>query len=280
MENLIRFLAKNSPYFAWLFLAIVSVVLLCQTNPYHRSVWLSSASTVAATTYDIQNNVTGYFGLRQINEDLLARTGQLEAENEALREQLQLFQDSAYIVQSSDKFLYHYKIAHVVGNSINQAQNYITLDKGRADGIRQDLGVADQNGVIGIVAKVSEHYSLVLSVLNPKLRLSVMLKNTQAFGSLVWDGRDHRHANLEDLPRNVDYQNGDTIVTTGYTSSFPKNIPIGRVTDTYDRGGSFLTLRIELFPDFNRLGAVHVIYNEQQEERDALQREFEDIDDK
>jgi len=275
MENLIRFLAKNSPWFTWLFLAILSIVLLCQANPYHRSIWFSSANFITANVYDIQTNVTGYFGLRQTNDELLVRSGQLEAENQALRQQLQQYQDLGYMSQDSVKYQYRYLIAHVVGNSINQAENYITLDKGAVDGIHQDLGVADQNGVIGIVANVSEHYSLVLSVLNPKLRLSVMLKDTESFGSLVWDGKDCRFANLEDLPRNVDYNNGDTIVTTGYTSSFPKNIPVGRIVDTFDRGGSFLTLQIELFPNFNRLNSVHVIFNDEQAERDELQQTVE-----
>jgi rod shape-determining protein MreC len=278
MENLIRFITKNSPWFTWLFLAIVSIVLLCQTNPYHRSIWFSSANFITANVYDFQNNVTGYFGLRQTNDEILERTGQLIAENQALRKQLQQYQDLGHYSQDSAEYQYHYVIAHVVGNTINQAENYITLDKGSVDGIHQDLGVADQNGVIGIVANVSEHYSLVLSVLNPKLRLSVMLKGTESFGSLVWDGKDSRYANLEDLPRNVDYNNGDTIVTTGYTSSFPKDIPVGRVVDTFDEGGSFLTLQIELFPNFNRLNSVHVIYFDGQAERDELQQTVEPND--
>ncbi len=275
MENLIRFFTKNSPWFTWLFLAIVSIVLLCQANPYHRSIWFSSANFITANVCDIQTNVTGYFGLRETNDELLVRSGQLEAENQALRRLLQQYQDLGSISLDSAKFQYRYQIAHVVGNSINQAENYITLDKGSADGIHQDLGVADQNGVLGIVANVSEHYSLVLSVLNPKLRLSVMLKDSESFGSLVWDGKDCRFANFEDLPRNVSYNNGDTIVTTGYTSSFPKNIPVGRIVDTFDQGGSFLTLQIELFPDFNRLNTVHVIFNDEQAERDELQKTLE-----
>ena len=221
MENLIRFITKNSPWFTWLFLAILSIVLLCQTNPYHRSIWFGSANFITANVYDAQSSITGYFGLRQANVELLERTGMLEAENQALRQQLQEYQALDFHQHDSVKHQYRYLIAHVVGNSINQAENYITLDKGAADGVHQDLGVADQNGVIGIVANVSEHYSLVLSVLN--------------------------------------------------TSSFPKNVPVGRVVDTFDGGGSFLTLHVELFSNFNRLNAVHVIFNKEQEERDQLQ---------
>lgn len=270
MKNLLNFFAKNSPFFLWLFLAIISIVLLCQNNPYHRSIWFGSANAVVGSVYDFQSNVTGYIGLRDINEDLLNRTGQLEAENLYLRQQLMKYEDEEKHRQDTVT-QYEYMMAHVVGNSIIQAENYITLDKGALDGVQQDLGVADQNGVVGIVSKVSDHYSLVISVLNPKLRLSVMIKNTESFGSLVWDGSDHRYAILEDLPRSVKFELGDTIVTTGYTTSFPKNVPVGRVAESYDRGGSFLELRIELFTDFNRINDVHVIKNSIQAEQDALE---------
>ncbi len=270
MKNLLNFFAKNSPFFLWLFLVIISIVLLCQNNPYHRSIWFGSANAVVGSIYDFQSNVTGYIGLRDINEDLLNRTGQLEAENLSLRQQLLYYQDEEK--KMADTITqYEYMMAHVVGNSITQAENYITLDKGARDGVTQDLGVADQNGVVGIVSKVSEHYSLVISVLNPKLRLSVMIKNNESFGSLVWDGKDHRYAILEDLPRSVKFEVGDTIVTTGYTTSFPKNVPVGRVSESYDEGGSFLRLRIELFSDFNRLNDVHVIHNALQEEQNFLE---------
>lgn len=271
MWNLIRFFAKNSPFFTWLFLVIISIVLLCQTNPYHRSVWFGSANVLIGSIYDAHSNVTGYFGLREINEDLLARTGELEAENLLLRQQLQTYRDQMALEADSAK-QYDYMIAHVVGNSITQAENYITLDKGSRHGVQQDQGVADHNGVIGIVSKVSENYSLVISVLNPKLRLSVMIKNTESMGSLVWDGVNSRYALLEDLPRNVKYESGDTIVTTGFTSSFPKNVPVGRVVDTYDNGGSFLTLKVELFTDFDRLNDVHVVINHDQEEQTEVER--------
>lgn len=273
MWNLIHFFAKNSPFFTWLVLAILSIVLLCQTNPYHRSVWFGSANAVAGGVYDLQSNVTGYFNLRAINEDLLIRTGQLEAENLRLQQQLQNYQDQIATANDTAK-QYDYTIAHVVGNTITQAENYITLDKGSRQGLRQDYGVADQNGVIGIISKVSENYSLVISVLNPKLRLSVMIKNTESMGSLVWDGVDPRYALLEDLPRNVKFETGDTIVTTGFTTSFPKNVPVGRVSKSFDNGGNFLTLKVELFSDFDRLNDVHVIINHKQEE----QQEIEKID--
>lgn len=274
MWNLIRFFVRNGPFFTWLLLTILSIILLCQQNPYHRSAWLTSANVVTGSFYKTSDNVSGYFGLRTINKELLSRTGLLEEENIRLK---RILRDYECLYDQSVDTTSHYKytVAHVVSNSINQKENYITLDKGRADGVRQDQGVADQNGVVGIVSKVSEHFSLVISVLNPNLRLSVSLKNDESYGSLWWDGESPEYALVEDLPRTVRFLKGDTIVTTDYSTSFPQGVPVGTVAESYDQAdnNNFVTLRVKLFSDFNRINDVHIIQNEDKEERDLLEAE-------
>lgn len=271
MWNLIHFFAKNSPFFMWLVLAVVSIILLCGQNPYHRSIWFSSANSVVGSLYAMSNSVTGYFGLREINEDLLTRNGLLEAENLHLQQIIRKYQEAG-ILSADTLRQYDYDIAHVVSNSITQAENYITIDKGSADGICENQGVADQNGIVGIVATVSDHYSLIISVLNPKLRLSVKLKGSEFFGSLVWEGRDSKQALLKDLSRNVKFSPGDTIVTTGYSASFPEGVPVGKVIEARKKfDNNFLTLDVELFTDFGRLNDVHIIKNYKQDEQLELE---------
>lgn len=271
------FLAKNQRFFTWLVLSALSIILLCQTDSYHRAAWYSSSNAVVGGIYDMRSEFTSYFSLKSTNEDLLERIGVLETENLHLREQLLGYADSLYMSEKKDSFGYSYRIAHVVGNTINQAENYITLDMGRADGIEPDLGIADENGVVGITASVSEHYTLVISLLNPKFRLSAMLTSykhiTQGSqGSLVWPGGNPQIAYLEDLPRNVIYEIGDTVVTTGYTAAFPKGVPVGTVADAIElkNTGDFLTLKVKLFVNFDRLNNVHIIRNSNKEEREVL----------
>lgn len=268
MWNLVRFFVKNGPFFSWLILTLLSIILLCQNNPYHRSIWFGSANAITGSVYEASNNVTGYFGLRAINEDLLLRLGQLETENNRLKKILMSYEDKEKL-DCDTTSTYTYTIAHVVSNSINHAENYLTLDKGYVDGVRQDQGVADHNGVVGIVSKVSKHYSLVISLLNPNLRLSASLKNDESYGSLWWDGKHPGYALLEDLPRTVRFERGDTVVTTSYSASFPEGIPVGTVSESYDQteDNNFLTLRIKLFTDFNRINDVHIINNGDSEER-------------
>lgn len=272
MGNLFRFFARHNAFLTWLLLAAASFFLLVSQNPYQRSVWLSSANVVTGSVHTFVNNFTGYFGLREINEDLLARNGELEAENLALREQLRDLSDGADAAALAGSHSYDFTVAHVVNNSITHAHNFITLDKGEADGLRADLGVADHNGIVGVISATSEHFALVISVLNPMLRLSAKLQDSEFFGSLVWDGNDSRYVLLQDLPRNLSYQLGDTVVTTGFSSSFPEGVPVGRAVEILPQSNNnFITLRVELFTDFGRLGDVHVIHNALQEEQQALE---------
>ena len=270
MLNLIRFFFRNGPFFVWLILTIVSFILLVQHNPYQRSVWMGSANYISGSFYKASDNVSSYFGLRQINSEQLSHIAELENEVLRLKHLVRNYEDFQSLITDTVSN-YSYTIAHVVANSTNKVENFLTLDKGYEDGIRQDQGVADHNGVVGIVSKVSAHYALVISLLNPNLRLSVSLKNEESYGSLWWDGNDPRYALLEDLPRTVQFEKGDTVVTTSYSSSFPAGVPVGMVEESFETdNNNFLTLRIRLFADFRSIQDVHVIDNLDADEVNSL----------
>ena len=270
MLNLIRFFFRNGPFFVWLILTIVSIILLVQHNPYQRSVWMGSANYITGSLYKASDNVSSYFGLRQINSEQLSHIAELENEVLRLKHLVRNYEDFQSLVIDTVSN-YRYTIAHVVANSTNKVENFLTLDKGYEDGIRQDQGVADHNGVVGIVSKVSVHYALVISLLNPNLRLSASLKNEESYGSLWWDGNDPRSALLEDLPRTVQFEKGDTVVTTSYSSSFPAGVPVGMVEESFETdNNNFLTLRIRLFADFRSIQDVHVIDNLDADEVNSL----------
>ena len=264
MRNLINFLLRHS---SWIVLAIyvaISCVLLVGRNPYQRSIYLSSANQVASAVYDLQSEVTSYFGLREVNRDLQLRNGELEMEVINLKEQLNRYRSSVgkdTIPFDSVLHDYDFAVARVVNNSVAQINNYITIDKGRAEGIEPEMGVVDQNGVVGIINVVGEHHSVAISVLNPKLRLSCKVKGSDYFGSLVWDAVSPRYAVLEEMPRHVEFAPGDTIVTSGYSSVFPEGIMVGIISDyKKQRDDNFYTLRVELSSDFSGLGNnIHLL---------------------
>ena len=260
MLHIFRFFAKNGPFFTWLVLAVLSIMMLCQTNPYHRSIWFGSANVVAGGVCSTVDGVSGYFNLRVSNRDLMVRLAALEEENFALKQTMRLIDPEDTLRYNGLR--YNFLTAHVVNNTITQAENYLVIDKGEQDSVKVGMGVINPNGIVGQISKVSKRYAQVISVLNPKLQVSVCLLHQESVGSLVWDGESPQYARLEDLPRNVVCQAGDTIVTSGYGLSFPRGIPVGRITEAIPtRNNNFLSFKVELFTHFERVNDVHVIQN-------------------
>lgn len=265
MRNLLNFLLKYSSWFVFAFYVVLSCTLLFQRNPYQHYVFLTSAGVVASGINQMSSNITGYFALRGINDDLQRQTAQLQKEVLDLRAQVRRYrelqlQDSLRAIDSVSTF--NFIIANAISNSISRPYNYITLNKGSLDGIRPEMGVMDQNGVVGVVNVVSDHYSRVISMLNPNFRLSCKLRGTETPGSLVWDGIDPTRAMLEELPKQTRFHKGDTVVTSGFSSVFPEGIPVG-VVEYRARGNddNFFTLRVRLLSDFTSLSTVKVISN-------------------
>lgn len=271
MRNLIDFFVRNRAWFVFIFYMILSSILLFNNNPYQQSVYLTSANTVVSSIYDKINSVTSYFYLRDINEDLQKRNAALELEVLALREIVKDYKAQSMDSIQSPQSQYDYILSRVISNSISLQHNYITINKGTEDGVVSEMGVVDQNGVVGIVNVMGKKSSRVISLLNPNLRLSCKVKGSDYFGSLVWDGKSPNYAILEEMPRHVEFEKGDTIVTSGYSAVFPEGLNVGVIENQLTSGGdNFYSLRVRLLSDFSHLSTVRLIKNNMKEEYDAL----------
>jgi len=280
MNNLLNFLVKHCAWFVFALYVIAGCALLFKDNPYQQSVYLTSANKVSAGVYKALSTVTSYFHLRDINQDLQQRNALLEMELVELRNQLTDYQmlmpDSLHQPALRQ---YSFVLAHVISNSIAQPNNYITINRGYADGVKPEMGVIDQNGVVGIVNVVGEHAARLISLLNPHVRLSCKLKSSDYFGSMVWDGKDPRYAVLEELPKHLTWNTGDTVVTSGYSAVFPEGIIVGVVEGlARDMSDSFVSLRVRLTTNFSQLSTVRVITNTMTPQIKALKRAEDGID--
>ena len=276
MNDLVAFLRRYSKWIVFAVYVVLSSVLLFNSDPYRRHLWLTSASTVSAGLYDAGNSVTSYFNLRATNNDLNHRNAELEAEVVNLREQLQRLRLANYVdTMPMPEGVQHFDfiVADVINNITHRPYNYITIDKGTLDGVRPELGVIDHSGVVGTVSVAGPHYARVISLLNPNFRLSCKLKGSDNFGSLVWPGDDPTMAQLEELPRHTVFASGDTVVTSGYSAVFPAGIPVGTIVDD---GGkhkeNFFTLKVRLFADFTRLSNVQVVVNNFRDEIEQVEQ--------
>lgn len=280
MREILNFIIRSSNWILFAVYVIASCALLCTSNPYQHFVYLTSAGKVASSVYGVSNSVTGYFALRDINEDLQLRNAALEMEVLGLKEQLRDYKLRLYAdTMTVDTVMsrYSFIIANVINNSVNRPYNYITIQKGEADGIRPQMGVVDQNGIVGIVNVTGPHSARVLSVLNPYFRQLCKVKGSELVGSLQWDGKDPRTVLLVELPRHLEFHPGDTIVTTGYSSAFPEGVPVGTVIGAVkDNNDSFYTLRVKLFTDFSTLSTVRVVDDSFTEELKTVEQDIYD----
>ena len=273
MKHLLEFLWRFRHWLLFIVLEALSLALLLHFNSYQRSVWLSSAGRVAGIVYEWADGVTSYFRLKGVNEDLSRRNAWLEERVSVLERHLREAGDtSAAALQLPPP--YQTIRARVIKNSLNLVDNYITLDRGEAAGVRPDMGVAGTDGVVGIVYKGSPRYALVLPVLNSRSNLSCMIQGSGYFGYLRWEGGDPRYAWLEDLPRHAEFELGDTVVTSGYSAVFPQGVTVGTVDDAVDADdGLSYRLKIRLATDFGRLDAVRILARTGREEQKHLEEE-------
>ncbi|MCM1349235.1 MAG: rod shape-determining protein MreC [Firmicutes bacterium] len=283
MNNLLYFLIKARPWILFTIYFVLGCVMLFNSGPYQQSVYLTSANAFSTGVYKTATGITSYFNLKNINEDLQRRNSDLEMEVLSLKQQLVAYHDMDFALKhpvDSSLQRYNFILAHVINNSVHRPHNYITIQKGALDGVKPEMGVVDQNGVVGKVNVVGPHSARIISLLNDKLPLSCKVKKSNTVGSLVWNGKDYREALLEEIPRHATFAKGDTVITSGYSTSFPEGIPVGVVIGEmkgYD--DNYKTLRVKLFTDFSKLSTVRIIVDNMARELKELESQTEsDID--
>ncbi|MDE6792728.1 MAG: rod shape-determining protein MreC [Muribaculaceae bacterium] len=274
MRNLLNFIIRYGRWFVFAFYVTISCLLLVSNNSYQQSIFLTSANLVANSVYSGASEVTGYFHLKAINESLQASNAILENEVLNLRHQIDEYKtilaDSIELPPVAKRF--DYVQATVINNSVRHPRNYFSINRGAKDGVKVGMGVVDQNGIVGIVNVTGDRTSRVISILNETQHFSVRLKDTNFIGSLSWRGGDPSIAYMEQVPRHARYQAGDTIVTSGYSTTFPADIPVGVVMNRiHGSDDNFFILKVRLNSDFRALSTVRVIKDEYKSELDSLQ---------
>ena|SRR5690554_846620 len=280
MRNLFNFIIRNSHWLVAILLIAFSFYLVFTCNSYHRSVFLTSANNVVGWSYTATNRISSFFHLKKNNEQLLERNAQLESELYALRSQIDQYvasdtlQMEAFVSDSVEQVQFDFIPAEVVNVSFSGPNNFITLNKGSAHGVQPDMGVISQ-GVVGVVSNVSNNFSIVIPVINPKFRLSAKLLNSENYGSVSWNGKNIRFAQLGELPKHEVFQVGDMVVTS-FSRIFPKRLLIGFVNDMGEsKDDNFNTFNIQLATDFYSLQDVLIIRDVLHEEQKNLEETME-----
>lgn len=276
MRNLIRFLTKNSFVFLFLFLELIALLLLVNNNNYQNSKFFNSSNFLIGNLYSTINNVNDYFNLKEVNAQLAEQNARLK--NKSIGSFTKVFGSSVEINDTLYHQKYKYTSARVINNSTNRRMNYVTLDKGGVNGIKPGMGVISANGVIGIVKNVSDNFCSVMSVLHEKNKVSAKIKNSEYFGSLVWQIGNYKEAELSDIPNHVKLNKGDTVITSGYSAVYPEGVIVGTIKE-FDliEGKNFYDITIQFTEDYKKLSHVFIVKNKLKEEQKKLEKISEEV---
>jgi len=261
MQNLLRFIRMYNVLIIFLLLEGYSLNLYLKNNTFQNNIILSHTNKYTGKVYQISNNITEYFQLSTINNQLLN-------ENSKLYNRI----SNSGIKHRDNEKRYNYISSKIINNSIFKRNNYLTISKGKKHGVGVGMGVICENGVIGIVHSTSENYSLIISVLNKKSAISICLKKQNNYGSLKWNGFNYKNANIESIPNHVKIALGDTVMTNGYSTIFPSGINIGTIKSfkkNNETGNQDII--IDLFADFNQMKYVYVVKSEEATEQLLLE---------
>ncbi|MCL2168259.1 MAG: rod shape-determining protein MreC [Lentimicrobiaceae bacterium] len=276
MNSLRELIKRFFHLFVFLVLQIFALVLFYQNNNYQHFVLSSTLQKVTAPVQKFANIFYKQFHYSSDNALLVQQNMKLLSE----KENMFIFsEDSVHAVFTGEnknkRKMYDITSAHVVFNTINKTNNYIIIDKGKKDGVNHDMAVISPAGVVGVVSDVSENFSTVISLLNQNSRISAKIIPINQIGIVVWTDYDPTIAQVIDIPQHLMVAVGDSVVTSGYSDVFPKDILIGTVIEKYDNpNNTFLTIKIKLATDFRNLYNVFLISNLYKAELDTLKQNF------
>ncbi|MEK6477746.1 rod shape-determining protein MreC [Catalinimonas sp. 4WD22] len=292
MHSLLTFLYNYRSSFLFILLEVLSIFFIVNNNAYHQAAVLNSSNRLVASVMTTTNSVSEYFSLKEVNQRLAAENARLHelmvsgepsnANDLLLRDSLALealAEDSVFVLpevrSKSDSVRmkqFAFVPAKVVDNTVHRAKNYVTINKGRLDGIEPDMGVISPDGVVGKVKDVSDHFAVITSVLHTDMYVSALVKRSTTLGSIVWAGTNPRLVNLDNIPIHINIINGDTIVTSGYSGIYPPNTMIGTVAEVRpEEDAAFYDIDINLSNDFYKLSYVYVVKNLLRNEQDSLE---------
>jgi rod shape-determining protein MreC len=244
--------------------------LVVENNQYQSTEFFNSSNRLAANLIRSSQGIREYFSLQKINADLAEENALLRSR---LEQKIQTIETlNLQPLDSSIIKRFDYVSAKVINNSTQSFKNYITVNKGRNDGIAPGMAVISSHGAVGKVKSVSDHYAVLISLLNTDEQLSSTIKRTGYFGTIQWGGTDPRLADLHYIPRHVNPQVGDTIVTSGYNAVFPENILVGTIASVnLSKEAPFYDIKVQLAQDFARLAFVEIIRSHLKSEQDSLE---------
>ena len=269
MGNVFLILLRFGYHILFFLLEFVAIYLIVNYNQSQKEIFINSTNILATSVNQKVDDLERFSNLQQTND-------QLKLENARLVERFiqENVNSTAQNIDTlvSDSLKYELIPATICNSTYTLRNNNLTLCQGSLSGIEKDMGVITDNGLVGIVRNVSPNYSRVMSILHSQSLIDCAIKRNNAHGTLIWNGRNSRILNLIDIPKHISVLQGDTIITSGYSTIFPKGILVGKIKEvTLANGSNSYDISVELFNDPVTLNTAFVVRNKQAAEQLAIE---------
>ncbi len=269
MRNLVQLILKYHFLIIFVVLQLFAFYLLVSGNNYQNNKFTNLTGNISGGVLERYHNFTNYINLGEKNNKLAEENAFLKQyEKYSLKK---LFSDKVKIEDTLYQQQYLYIAAEVIENSVSNKKNYILINKGRINGIMPEMGVISSDGVVGIVKSSSDNFAVIVSLLHIESKVSAFIEENNYFGSISWSGDDEHTLMLNDIPNYVSLKKGYHIKTSGYSSAFPKGVPIGTIK-SFERveNGSFYKIDVDISTDFRKLSHVYIVKDLMKIEREKI----------
>ena len=271
MQQIIYFFQKFKYFLFFLLLQLIALTLTFNNLNFHKSKYVSSANSLTGGLFSKISSISDYLDLKNENEILSEENTTLK--NFILNSKKTPFSFDSIVIDSVKyQQKYTYTNAKIIKNEYTKAFNFLLINKGKKQGLEEEMAVVNSKGIIGITDNTSSNYARVQSILNKNSKINARLKgSTFYFGTLKWDGKNYNIAQLHDLPRQAPLKVGDTIETGGKSTIFPEGVLIGTIVNINKANSVNTIIDIKLFNDMSNLGYVYVIKNLHKNEIKSLE---------
>ncbi len=260
MQQLIYFFQKFKYFLFFLLLEFIALVFTFNNLNFHKSKFVNSANSITGGFLATSTNISDYLDLKSKNKILSEENTSLKNVLEK-KNSIRYDFDSTVIDSIKYNQKYTYTSAKIIKNSYSKSFNFITINKGKNQGVDREMAVMNSKGIIGITENSKDSYTRVQSILNINSKINARLKNSNYFGSLGWDGKNFNIVQLSDIPRQAPLKIGDTIETGGMSTIFPEGVLIGTISKINKGNTAENKVDIILFNDMSNLGFVYVVKN-------------------
>jgi rod shape-determining protein MreC len=269
MRNILLLFARYGAHILFIGIEIFCFFLIVNYNQTQKDIYLNSIGLLNGKINQRVDKLSDYLYLQEVNDSLISENAKL------LEQIINASSNNQKTVFLQDSVLKEFKIipSAICNKTINLKNNYITLCKGESSGIRKDMGVISEKGIVGMVRSTSKDFSIVLPIINVLSRTSVAIKNKAYFGTMLWRDTHPLYVTVEEIPKHADLGVGDTIITSGFSSVFPKGIEIGKITNfSVEPGSANYTIDVTLNNDLSKIEYVYVIDYVNRFQKDSLQK--------